>query len=74
MAMEEVCGYVHSHLGRRNSVTVNRSQVDGREQKQQGLWCISDETRMKRLDMLVNSSVSLFNGVNVCLDGTPNSK
>jgi hypothetical protein len=74
MAMEKTCGHVHSHLGRRNSVTVNRSRVDGREQKQQCLWCISDETRVKRLDVLVNSSVSPFDSVNVCLDGTPNSK
>jgi hypothetical protein len=33
----------------------NRSRVEGREQKQEGLWCISDETRMERLDVLVNS-------------------
>jgi hypothetical protein len=45
MAMEEVCGCVHSHLDGRNSVTVNRSRMDGREQKQH-------EARMKRLDVL----------------------
>jgi hypothetical protein len=37
-----------------------------------GLWCISDETRMKRLGVLVNSSVFPFDGVKG--DGTPNSK
>jgi hypothetical protein len=29
---------------------------------------------MERLDVLANSLVSPFDGVNVCLDGTPNSK
>ena len=74
MAMDEACGYAHSHLDRSHSITVNRSRADGREQKQKDLWCISDETRMERLDVLVNSSASPFDGVNVRLDGTPNSK
>jgi hypothetical protein len=68
MAMEEVCGCVHSHLDGRNSVTVNRSRVDGREQKQHGLWGISDEARMKRLECL-HSMVLMYASM-----VTPNSK
>jgi hypothetical protein len=70
VATEEAWGCVHPRLDRRNSIAVSRSRVD-REQKQEGLWCVSDETRMEWLDALVNSSVSPFDGVYVCLGGIP---